>query len=43
MHSVGYNESHQERISISFNIMFGKFAETMCHPRWQPTIKARAS
>jgi hypothetical protein len=29
--------------NISFNIMFGKFAGTMCHPRWQPTIKARAS
>jgi uncharacterized protein (TIGR02466 family) len=33
-HSVDVNRSDRERISISFNIMFGAFAETMSRPLW---------
>lgn len=34
-HSVEVNQSSKERISISFNIMFCEFAETMSAPKWQ--------
>ena len=37
VHSVGASTSEQERVSISFNIMFRQYAETMCYPKWQPT------
>lgn len=33
-HSVAYSESEGERVSISFNIMFCSFAETMSKPKW---------
>lgn len=33
-HSVPMNESDHERISISFNIMFNQYAETMSGPKW---------
>jgi ectoine hydroxylase-related dioxygenase (phytanoyl-CoA dioxygenase family) len=33
-HSVDANESAKERISVSFNVMFAAFAETMGHPLW---------
>jgi uncharacterized protein (TIGR02466 family) len=34
IHSVIANTSDQVRISISFNIMFSSFAETMSQPKW---------
>ena len=33
-HSVSPNESDKERISISFNVMFTSFTETMSKPLW---------
>lgn len=33
-HSVPPNESGDVRISLSFNIMFSQFAETMSQPNW---------
>ena len=33
-HSVASNASDEERISISFNLMFEKFGEQMAQPRW---------
>jgi uncharacterized protein (TIGR02466 family) len=36
-HSVPSNEGQSERISISFNLMFKDFTETMASPLWQPT------
>ena len=33
-HSVGTNMSEQERVSISFNIMFSSFTETVSRPLW---------
>lgn len=33
-HSVAANVSDEERISISFNIMFERFGEQMARPRW---------
>ena len=35
VHSVMANASDQIRISISFNIMFTSFAETIAKPKWQ--------
>lgn len=34
-HSVPPNRAESERISISFNVMFPTFAETMSAPKWQ--------
>jgi len=34
-HSVPPNGSDQERVSISFNIMFSSFTETVSPPKWQ--------
>lgn len=34
IHSVVANRSDRPRISISFNIMFSSFAETMSQPKW---------
>ncbi len=36
-HHVPSNEGTTERISISFNLMFTNFAETVAAPRWKPT------
>jgi len=36
-HSVPSNQSDSERISISFNLMFEKFSETMASPLWEAT------
>lgn len=36
-HSVPANDGQTERISISFNLMFRQFAETMAAPMWNPT------
>ncbi|MGI9227239.1 MAG: 2OG-Fe(II) oxygenase family protein [Gammaproteobacteria bacterium] len=33
-HSVSPNESDKERVSISFNVMFTSFTETMSKPLW---------
>ena len=35
VHSVDVNRSAEERVSISFNIMFSDFAEKMAHPVWR--------
>ena len=35
-HSVDANRSESERISISFNIMFSSFTESMSGPLWDP-------
>lgn len=36
-HSVPSNEGQSERISISFNLMFKDFTETMASPLWEAT------
>ncbi len=36
-HTVPSNEGQSERISISFNLMFKNFTETMAAPIWDPT------
>ncbi len=35
VHSVPPNMSNEERISISFNVMFSQFAEKMAYPVWR--------
>lgn len=39
VHSVGINPSDEERISVSFNIMFSEFAESMSRPLWRSNIE----
>jgi len=34
-HSVESHQSEQERISISFNVMFQQFGEEMAQPKWE--------
>jgi uncharacterized protein (TIGR02466 family) len=36
-HSVGVNASRDDRISISFNIMFSAFTENLAKPLWSPS------
>ena len=36
-HSVPANDGQTERISISFNLMFKQFPETLAAPVWDPT------
>ncbi len=36
-HSVPENKSAGDRISISFNLMFSAFTETMSRPKWRPS------
>jgi len=36
-HTVPANDGQSERISISFNLMFKNFSETMATPMWDPT------
>jgi uncharacterized protein (TIGR02466 family) len=36
-HHVPSNDGTTERISISFNLMFTNFAETLAQPSWKPT------
>lgn len=38
VHAVGINTSDKERISLSFNIMFSAFGETMSYPKWQSSM-----
>ena len=40
LHSVDRNQSNKERISLSFNIMFSSYAETMGAPKWKWDIDA---
>ena len=40
-HSVDANASQQDRISISFNIMFSAFTETLTRPLWSPPDRSR--
>jgi uncharacterized protein (TIGR02466 family) len=39
-HNVPANSQGEERISIAFNLMFEKFAETLSSPMWAPTAGA---
>jgi uncharacterized protein (TIGR02466 family) len=36
-HSVDANASEEDRVSISFNIMFSAFTENLTRPLWSPT------
>ena len=36
-HTVPANDGDSDRISISFNLMFKNFSETMASPMWDPT------
>jgi uncharacterized protein (TIGR02466 family) len=36
-HSVPSNQGQTDRISISFNLMFKSFAESMAAPMWDAT------
>ena len=36
-HTVPANDGQSERISISFNLMFDNFTETMASPLWDAT------
>ena len=36
-HSVPANDGQTERISISFNLMFSNFTESMAAPMWEPS------
>ena len=36
-HTVPANNAQSERISISFNLMFKNFSETMAPPIWDAT------
>jgi uncharacterized protein (TIGR02466 family) len=40
-HGVPANQSERERVSISFNIMFSAFTETMSRPLWRGTAGPR--
>ncbi len=40
-HSVDFNKSDQERISISFNVMFSSFGEKMSKPQWTGNVNVR--
>jgi len=33
-HSVDANRSDRERVSVSFNLMFSSYAETVSEPLW---------
>jgi uncharacterized protein (TIGR02466 family) len=41
-HSVDPNASEQERISVSFNVMFRSFTDTLAKPLWDPPGEHRA-
>jgi uncharacterized protein (TIGR02466 family) len=40
-HGVPANQSGDDRISISFNIMFPSFGDHMSKPKWSPTLRLR--
>lgn len=37
-HSVPPNQGNRDRISVSFNIMFSGYTETMSKPAWPPSL-----
>ncbi len=39
-HSVEANPTPEERISLSFNIMFSDFTQTLAKPNWTPGVAA---
>lgn len=41
-HRVPTGETTIERVSISFNLMFRNFAETIAKPRWKGTAGDKA-
>jgi uncharacterized protein (TIGR02466 family) len=41
IHSVQPNMSDKERISVSFNIMFTSFSESVSKPKWQGNVQSR--
>lgn len=43
VHSVPVNRSEEHRISISYNIMFSSYAETMSPPLWKGTAKLKSA
>jgi uncharacterized protein (TIGR02466 family) len=40
-HGVPANPDEMERISVSFNVMFGSYTETMSRPLWRGTVGPR--
>jgi uncharacterized protein (TIGR02466 family) len=40
-HGVPANPNELERISVSFNVMFGAYTETMSRPLWRGTVGPR--
>ena len=42
-HTVPANDSGTDRISISFNLMFRNFSETMAAPLWEATAAKEKS
>jgi uncharacterized protein (TIGR02466 family) len=42
-HAVDINRSQRPRISVSFNLMFRDFAETMARPNWTPGVGGPSS
>ena len=40
-HGVPANRSNRDRISVSFNIMFTSYSETMSKPKWSPTVRLK--
>jgi uncharacterized protein (TIGR02466 family) len=40
-HSVDFNKSDRERISVSFNVMFSSFGEKMSKPQWTGNVSVR--
>jgi uncharacterized protein (TIGR02466 family) len=43
VHSVPVNRSEDHRISMSYNIMFSAYAETMSPPLWKGTAKLKST
>lgn len=39
LHSVDHNRSEKERISVSFNIMFPSYTETVSAPKWKGNVE----
>jgi len=43
LHSVPVNRTDQHRISMSYNIMFNNYTETMSPPLWKGTAKLKSN
>ncbi len=39
-HSVGYNKSAGQRISVAFNAMFTNFSDTIAKPQWEGNVRS---